>query len=222
MKSQSGNALWFILIAVALLGALTMVLSKGTSNVDQSANVEQARIKASQIMRYAKSVEIALQQLQQTKGCSENEISFENTTDTNYSNGNSPSDESCHMFQPEGAGLTWTSFGQTPLTGITTDTGFTGDIMIRGLEGDTSGSGNELIFFAKVSESLCTQINKELSISGATMVSGITTWAMPFTGAFSGGIIIPDDGGAAFAGKSAGCLTDDNGDFVFYNVILAR
>ncbi|HOO82886.1 MAG TPA: hypothetical protein PK513_10340, partial [Alphaproteobacteria bacterium] len=75
MYTERGNVLWFILIAVALLAALTMVLSRSGSTVDQSGDIEQQRVKASQILRTAKSIEAGIQQMR-LRGVSENDMSF--------------------------------------------------------------------------------------------------------------------------------------------------
>ena len=61
-KNERGNVLWIILIAAALLGALTMVLSRGGSSVDQAGDLEQRRVQGSQVLRYANSVESAIQE----------------------------------------------------------------------------------------------------------------------------------------------------------------
>ena len=44
MKNESGNALWFILIAIALLAALTVVVTRSSDTVEQSGDVERQRI----------------------------------------------------------------------------------------------------------------------------------------------------------------------------------
>src|SRR5262245_7145714 len=103
MKSQSGNALWFILIAIVLLGALTMLLTRSGSTSSQSGNVERLRITASQILRYAKGLESAVDQMK-TRGVSENEISFQNsTTATNYTNATCTRTD-CKVFDVGGGG----------------------------------------------------------------------------------------------------------------------
>ncbi len=105
-KSQSGNALWFILIAIALLGLLTMMMSRSSSTSNETGSYEQNQIAASEILNYAKSIENAVQSLL-ARGCSENEISFENNLIAGYTNPKSPTDHSCHVFEPEGAGQTY-------------------------------------------------------------------------------------------------------------------
>ena len=104
--SEGGNALIFILIAIALLGLLTVSLSKSSSDSNDTGSFEQNQIAASEILTYAKSIENAVQSLL-ARGCSENEISFENGVVAGYTNPNSPTDNSCHVFDVAGAGMTY-------------------------------------------------------------------------------------------------------------------
>ncbi len=76
-KHQRGNALWFILLAVFLLGALTVLLNRGSSNTEETGDVEKARIEASKLLTYTSSIQIAIQRML-SNGISENEISFGN------------------------------------------------------------------------------------------------------------------------------------------------
>lgn len=105
-KKQKGNALFFILIAIALLGLLTVTMSRSGSNSNDTGSYEQSQIVASEVLNYAKSIENAVQSLL-ARGCSENEISFENSGVAGYTNPNSPADKSCHVFDVAGAGMTY-------------------------------------------------------------------------------------------------------------------
>jgi hypothetical protein len=42
-------------------------------------------------------------------GCTDEQISFENNIVSGYTNTNAPADYSCHIFHPDGGGLTWLS-----------------------------------------------------------------------------------------------------------------
>lgn len=220
MKNQSGNALWFILIAVVLMGLLTMVLSRGSSSVDQSGNVEQERIKASQIMRYAKSIEAAVQQMMMNS-CSENDISFKNTTDMAYTNANSPDGSPCQVFQASGAGLEWRGVSDKAF-----NTGerliLTGGIRAFGVE---DNNRQDLMALIPVSRGLCLQINRDLenSIEIADITTDIGSYTK-FSGSYSGNDSIGNGVGKApaLAGKQAGCFIDDNDNNVFYQVLIAR
>lgn len=107
---ENGNALWFILIAIILLGLLTAMLTRSGGNTNDTGDYERLSIKANEIITYGRSLGNGIQMLL-SRGCSENEISFEDPllasqgSFSDHSNPNAPADFSCHIFRPEGAGL---------------------------------------------------------------------------------------------------------------------
>ena len=223
---QSGNVLIFILIAVALLAALTMVLSRSGSSVDQSGNVEQNRISGSDLMRYGKSIETAIQQMK-LSGISENELSFAHGSE--YPNSNCTRSD-CLLFDVGGAGLNYRTF---PGANDGSDWIFTSDNNV-GTTADPVGttaarSGNDLIMLLpNVNSSLCNQINKDLSV-GTTGTIPVDTTGIDtdeFDGSFaSGGPVLLDGDPTPFEldGEPAGCFTDnDSGTTYFYYVVLTR
>ncbi len=220
--NETGNVLWFILIAVVLLGLITMVLSRSGSNVEQSGDREQYRIKISKLTRYGKGLEFAVQDLL-LKGCAENELSFENSKETGYINGNSPTDESCHIFRPKGAGLSWQGFNGTAFTGTTISEAITPAMEIANIA-DTGRA--ELSFVTRVSEGQCKEANRmsDIGWSVAGLTSDADDWDLPFSGTFTKSYDIGTGAGEApdLSGKSTGCFIDDNDDYIFYHVILAR
>lgn len=223
--SQSGNVLWFILIAVALLGLLTMVLSRSGTTVDQSGNVEQTRIKAGEVLRYAKGLELALDQLR-LNGCSENELSFENNTDPNYTNPNAPADESCHVFSTRGAGQTWREFYDQDLNNTSSATVFSSAFAIE----NVGTSRQELIVFMRVSPSVCAEINRSMDIDDTdpddiSTLGNFEDWNLYFTGDFSTLVYTIADGtdAAELDGKLAGCLIEPaNENYVAFQTLIAR
>ena len=112
---ERGNALWFILVAIGLLGLLTVMLSRSGSNTNETGGYEQNVIAANEILSYAKNMENAVQGLL-ARDCSENELSFwhdsngdgiENASDNYFNTVSTRTDRSCHIFDVAGAGLTW-------------------------------------------------------------------------------------------------------------------
>ncbi|MGH1399028.1 MAG: hypothetical protein ACRBCT_07430 [Alphaproteobacteria bacterium] len=217
-NTENGNALWFILIAVVLLGLLTMVLSRGGSSTDQTGDFEQLRVQAAEILRTAKSIEAAVQEME-LRGVSENDISFENTTSTtDYTNANcdTSSDRSyptCQIFNVGGAGLTYktpsTSWLDSSNSGSTYygDWLFTGNTCIPNVgEGvdascnSTAGNMELMIILPYITQNLCNHINRTVSApttSGTPPADDGNTWT---------------DGSAEFAGtfgNSANTLTDN-------------
>lgn len=231
-KSERGNVLWFILLAIALLGILTIVLSRGGSSVDQSGDVEQQRVRASEIMRYAKGIEVAVEQMT-LRGVSENDLSFANsTTATDYTNANC-TETNCLVFDAGGGGQNY----MLPAGGTNDGSNwiFTGANNVGTAAnpvGTTAAvSGNDLVMLLpNITSALCIQINRELAIGTAgaipTDATGIATTA--FTGTFAGGsVVIIDADPTPFEldGKRAGCFTDVNANpdvNYYYHVLLAR
>jgi len=122
---QSGNAVLFILIAVALFGALSYTFMRGNKSGQGNLTSNQARIAAQELLAFFNAVEKAANKLR-ARGCSESDISFANSVDTGpFITGNdsasAPVDKSCHVFDSAGAGLNmnmdWTKY-QIPLASI--------------------------------------------------------------------------------------------------------
>jgi len=242
--NECGNALWFILLAVALLGFLTAVVSRSGSTVDQAGDYEKNRISASKIINTAKSFETAIQQLQ-NNGCSENEISFENPTVSGYTNTKSPTDKSCHLFHAAGAGLSY----QKPQTGWldksqSAQTRYrewilSGTNYVVGVEsgtdasGDASASNKELLLILPyVRSSLCIALNEMAGVTNPSSTPGRDAGNADITnkyvGSFGAGQHIEDtaSGSDVFDGKPTGCFegggTPPNGTYHFYHVLIAR
>ena len=114
---NKGNALFLILIAVALFAALSYAVTqsgRGGGSVDK----EQAILDATQISSYISKVQTAVQRLK-VLSCSDIEITFENSVYRGGGGGpfgtglmipsgtntHSPSDDSCDVFAPEGGGV---------------------------------------------------------------------------------------------------------------------
>ncbi|MCC7304828.1 MAG: hypothetical protein IT558_01060 [Alphaproteobacteria bacterium] len=231
MKQEDGNALWFILVAVVLLGILTMVLSRSGTNVEQSGNIEQQRIRASQILRYAKGLQSSIEQMK-LRGVSENQISFQNsTTVTNYTNA-ACNVSDCRVFDVGGGGQEY----RAPPAGANDGSEwiFTGANNAGSTAypvGTTAArSGNDLIMLLPNADpALCKQINRDLTVGTAGTIpedaSGIDVTA--FTGTYDNvlKIIDGDPSPLELDGKQAGCFinTLPNPDVTyFYYVLMAR
>ncbi|MGB0719509.1 MAG: hypothetical protein ACPGRX_03495 [Bdellovibrionales bacterium] len=233
-STQNGNVLFFILIAVVLLGLLTMILSRGGSSVDQAGDYEQQSIKINEALRFAKGLETAVQQML-LNGISENDISFDNTTTANdYTNANcdDSSDRNypaCLIFDAQGAGLNY----KAPPSGINDGSEWiiTGALRITGMETDTaSASASDLVLILpNVDLADCVAIN---NLAGVTNPSGAppqdqtsADYSTHFTGSFTSGDIL-DPAGGETDGKESGCFegggTPAAGTYHFYHVLHAR
>ena len=239
-NTERGNALFFILIAVALLAALTMVISRSGSSVDQSGDFERNNIQASKVLRYAKSIETGIQDLL-LRGCSENEISFwhdsdgdgDEDGDDDYYNANSPTDHSCHVFDTSGAGLTWVDISEEVASGLTYEIGIRDTARALAQIGQYDRMDIYLGFRGSPEkiENFCKTINRlaEVEETGSapagvfdpnsTQISAM--YNTPFTGNFLSPVITVISL-APFLGKNYFCAGHAINSTVFIYAILAR
>ncbi len=211
--------MWFILIAVALLAALTMILTRSGSTVDQSGDFEQQRVKISQMLRYAKSIEAGVQEMR-LRGISENDMSFwhdsnnddtEDASDT-YFNANCTITD-CHLFDVGGAGLTYSPAPNG--LGGSTDWIFnaTNDVLNIG-----TTAPDLILILPEIRSSMCAQINRMLDTTYGGTESDVDFTA--FTGTFTATETID-----LANGQEAGCINYDNAGTVepfFYQVLIKR
>lgn len=225
MKNESGNALWFILIAIALLAALTVAITRSSDTTSQNGNVERQRIEGSDIMRYAASIQQAVEQMR-LRGLSENEISFENGFVSGYANPRC-TDNGCKVFHVEGGGITFQSAGSNASAQPWL---FTGADSVAGVgedgTGETSSEDNELlVILPGISQGLCGRINTELGIAGIPQDTANADVATMYTGTFPNGRVVENMGG-----KKTGCFEgnlDDgggniSGTYYFYHTLIQR
>ncbi len=218
-QKESGNALWFILVAVALMAALTVTISRSTDTAEQSGNVESFRVKASDIMRHSSSIQRAVNDMRM-RGLSENELSFENSfTSADYTNGTCAD---CLVFGSAGGGMSY----RTPGTGWL-DAGHSADPRYREWEftgtnivpGIRSANADLIMYVGYLKQALCTEINTLLGVTGIPVDgNGINTTA--YQGAFANTSTIDN-----MTDLEAGCFQDTGAsarDYTFYQVLIKR
>lgn len=104
-----GNILFLILLAIILFAALTYAVSSNMNvKEDQRISTEKAQTIASQIIQYTSLVENTVNRLKLVNGCSDTQLSFQNSGVSGYANGSAP--DNCKVFDPAGGGVAW----QTP------------------------------------------------------------------------------------------------------------
>lgn len=222
-RSQQGNALWFILVAIVLLGGLTVLLTRSGSSVNQSGDVEQNRIRAGQILRWAKGLEAAIEQMK-LRGVSENGISFENgATATDYANPNCTVND-CMVFANGGGGQTYIK----PPAGTNdgSEWVFTANNGVTLVGTDDARSGNDVMLVLRgVNDAFCKQVNRELGVGTAGVIPEESTEVeyTAYQGAFPSHVQLIAGTSGEFQNRNAGCMRNTpNSENVFYYVLLAR
>lgn len=223
---ESGNALWFILLAVALLAALTITITRSSDSTEQTGDIERARVQASELMRFASGVEQAIAQMR-LNGTSENEISFDGVAAlAGYANTRC-TDNSCRIFDRAGTGVTY----QSPAESVSAQEWlFTGANSIVGVGSDGSGASssadNELMMIAmNIPETLCARINTDLGITGIPQDTGQVNLAATWQGTFPNGLVLENPAGrktGCFEGNQDQASADISGQYYFYHTLIAR
>lgn len=240
IHQQQGNALFLILIAVALFAALSYAITQ-SGRGSGSAAKEQAVLEAAKLLQYATNIQQAVSRMRLVNGCSDTSISFENTVISGYANASAPVNKSCHVFDVAGGGQTW----QLPAagSGTTNNWFFTGESCVyavgTGLTDCYTANGaadsDLMIALSGVSKDVCVQINKGLGInnpSGNPPQSNNQTWDSPvalFTGTYTqGGHAVQSDqsGQIDLYGKAVGCFNGEvfpaAGTYTVYMVLIER
>jgi len=228
---ETGNVLFYVLIAVALLAALTFAVSEsGRGNIKKLSD-ERARLYATEIIEYGNILANAVAQTR-LRGYTAEQISFENNTIAGYTNANC-TDDICKIFHPSGGGVNYMSPPEDANDGSSWFIG--GDTCIDQIGTGTSNCNsltsvvNELILFLPdVDESVCVQINELLGIdnpSGSPPAEALNSYneANKWTGTYANLYAI----GGVFVGVSTACYRaagplPPNGTYNFYKVLIAR
>lgn len=207
MNRNSGNIIFYVLLAVGLLAALSYTVAKssrGTGGVSK----ERSALSATEVLQFANILANAVGQLR-LRGCLDTEISFDNVVDAEkYNNADAPSDGSCDVFGITGGGLTYNQ-------GLTYF--ITGDYAVD----DIGSDAPDLLVDVTVERAVCTQINGSLDIAGDLPIDSLSG-GDAFDGSYNalGGVSGRIEH-ADLAGRMAGCR-EDGDSFKYYKVLLSR
>lgn len=227
MKNQNGNVLFYILIAVALIAALSYAVSQSSRGGGDAISDQKIELFSGGLLDYGNVLSKAVAQLR-LRGCQIGEISFANDVDAAYANGAAPADGSCSVFHPNGGGVNVQPIEDEAFLSGNPGYIYNASMQIQDL-GSTCGNNTctDLLFLARdVKLSICLQINDIMGIDNPGGIPPIETALdyTAFTGTYTSAQTIGDvTAAAAVAGKSSGCVEDDSsGEFVFYKVLMRR
>jgi hypothetical protein len=243
-NTQSGNVLFYILIAVALLASLMFAVSQSGRGSAKQISEERAKLIAAEILEYSHIVSNAVSQLR-LRGCQDIELNFDNNIVAGYTNTAAPTDGSCDIFSVNGGGVQWRNpeeewidnshsaeddYGEMHLTGKacideigngTTD-----------CQADGASSSEIILVMPFLREEVCIQLNNKLEVGvkdaappqdvGPSWTSG----GRKFTGdtTYAGGTRIQDTG-LILNGQAAACFEGDTyptAGYHFYKVVNVR
>lgn len=224
-RSESGNALLYVLIGIALFAALMFTFSRSGSEGTSNISKQEVKIAASDLISYSESIEKAVNRLR-LNGVSESDIDFQNDIVSGYTNANC-ADGTCEIFDIAGGQQIW----QTPQSKSNDGSAWaiTGAMRVNGVGTDGAAASNaELVMVApNVNKSVCVEINNRLGITNPSgdppQTSGDADPSTKFVGTYAAGDQIAH---ANLNSHAAGCF-EGNGTpaastYHFYRVLLAR
>ena len=118
-RSESGNAIVYIFIAIALLAALSFAVSQSSRSAGKGLSEDRASLAASEIIAYGDAVSKAVGQLR-LRGIKDYQLrfSFPDSSHTDY--GTFDDEPRVEIFNRQGGGVLYrqppTQAGSTPLT----------------------------------------------------------------------------------------------------------
>lgn len=216
-----GNALIYVLIALALLGALTMLLSEQGSESDD-LSYERTKLLTTKVTAYAASAKHVVDQMTMTGTTMAN---------INYSLPSTPEFETpphIHkIFHPDGGGLNYFAGTAPPFDGVaaTPPNGwYFNEVNVEW----TPTSAPDLVFTAyMIDEQICRQINKD--ITGSTDIPVLTSNSLMHSflpPALGGGTTELNRGLCEDCeGYPSMCVSNGFGaqpNYGYYNIIVAR
>lgn len=242
--AQKGSVLFYILIAVALLAALSYAVASSSRSNSGGIDGERASLAASEILEYANTLGNAVTQLR-LRGCTDTQISFENAvSDTDYTNGNAPGDQSCHVFNVAGGGVTYLDPKAEWLENDMSALEFYGENLFSGGACiNQIGTGSDdchtggasaaelMLVLGFLDANLCSELNYKLGVTAKGDAPPVNTSfdailsGIEFRGSYLPTPFEVTDSGHIIDGKRAACMElggAPSGDYVFYKVLLAR
>ncbi len=219
---QAGNALFLILIAVALFAALSYAVTqsgRGGGSIDR----EQLSLEASQLLQYTSSVERAIERIRITGGHGKLEVDFVNPgTDNTLC-----SEDTCEVFNDAFYGVEYIPPREAWLIPDNSDPRWGG---YRAISTDLDGIGADdeldvLLIINFMNEEMCREVNRLMGVTPANTAPpvaqlGINTFGW-FQGGSGGGNELRDAGNV-LDGHYIGCYeaSGGGGNFIFYHTVI--
>jgi hypothetical protein len=212
LENQKGNVLMIILLAVALIAALTFAITRdgGGQQVNQ-LSAAQASLYADRLISHATSARMTIDQMNQW-GTDYDEMLFDTPTDSGYA-----SDTGRQVYHPSGGGLSVFKVQDDYFDG----NGTTGWEFQRNVNVGWSGSGaTDLIYsFINVNDAICAAINKKM-IKDDTVPTATVDFVETFTESTTDSPFIAGEC-ADCEDRMSLCITDGTTN-AFYNILGSR
>jgi hypothetical protein len=239
LHNESGNAMFYILIAIALLAALSFAVTQGNRASVNNMQRDRARLMATEVIEHSDAIAKGVQTLR-LRGLPLETLSFESNESYSAPNANSCG-TACELYHPDGGGLINSPISTDWLSKEKSSQPTTGQVILAGNVcvpfigkggancGTDSIDNEELIVFVSgIRDDVCKQTNLiHHSISLKDNIPEQSSCFIPtyFTGSFTEQGVIDNP---LLSAKTAGCFqmaascTTNGGANIYYQVISSR
>lgn len=208
---ERGNALFLILIAVALFAALSYAVTQsGRGGRDVSR--EQALIIASQLTQFGASLRTAVTRMIIT-GETATALSFDTT---------SPAANTDEVFASAGGGAIYSAPPANSCTGTCgpwkfLDASAAGtSFFVNGIGTDTTTGADVIVYLNDVSETVCDEINNGLGLTLDQVESATIDFTMGSTTKGNANSF------KAYSGEAFACTDNNSTGNIYYHVLVER
>lgn len=228
-RNEHGNVFYYILIAVALLAALSFAIAQGGRSSVGTLNSDRIGLLATDVIAYGDTVGKAVSQLR-LRGTALTELSFASTFLSAAEYGVYGADAANEIFNPDGGAVVYQDPPEDVTVSGTETYQFLSANEVENV-GTTCGAAacsDLIVIVSGVREDICTRINDLLGVDNPSDAPPTDTnidKTVPFKPAaspFSYSKTLGDED-AALDGQSEGCFQDTTDtDYVYYKVLLPR
>ncbi len=215
-----GNAMVYILIALALMGALTMVIMRQNNQSSDDIDADRAELVASQMLTYTTAVKSAIDQMLMI-GTPAASINFERPNDTNFDT----APYTYKLYHPEGGGLGYSSPDPSMFSsGLSSpDAGwYTG--RFNNIEWTPTTAQDIVLTAWGVNPQVCALLNKK--ITGSSTIPALAAARSRLVNvtyhSTANAEFVKADCNACEEKPSLCVSTDSGAVFVFYSIISAQ
>lgn len=240
-RFESGNVIFYVLIAVGLLAALSYTVAQSIRGNVSSITTQRAGLYAAEIIEYGNVMSRAVAQTR-LRGYLDTEISFENSVVSGYANASCLESE-CEIFDLAGGGVHYMVPKDDWLDSAHSGQLRYGELYFHAESSaiDVGESDDDLIMFIPyLKKELCEAINAKLDLSPVTddvpvETDGPFAVNIKFTGSYVSAFDrkVSGDGTTGeteiLYGKMAGCTEASgtasvpaSGTYHYYQVLIAR
>ncbi len=215
--------MFYILLAVALIAALTYAVNRNSRTSGDVLTSDKARLAAQEIISFSETVSKAVDKLR-LRGISETQIDFENTIVSDYSNA-ACSAASCRVFAIGGGNINYTIPDQSWLNSAYSAQGTYGRWLITGalnIDGSLSASPDLLLLLPYVSIDACEAMNTILGLNPPTTADTFTAAPGYFTGGYTAAASPNIADAAPYSGQDLFCVQRAAGEYFAVKLLWSR